>query len=233
MKCIPRNAHIALVIISCMIAIVGCQKNQTSNEASKQAAVATGEQNGQTVSREALISVLESKSFDQTVSMTNKIKTMHYQGDLIPLLKNIWGGNLAEMPRVDKAYVEHPRIRLEIADILLQSSRNSSGFNLDPNAYSAYARGLINSEDSEVAVQAIVVVGIANDPADLPVLEKILAEENNATYRATALAYTMNCAVNKEAIERITTSIKKEENRSYLNEAWTDYQGMRQSVCRK
>jgi HEAT repeat protein len=233
MKCTPRFVHVALVMTSCLIAIVGCQKNQPSSEVGKQATVATGDQSGQEVSREALISVLESKSFDQTVSVTNRIKAMHYQGDLIPLLKNIWGGNLADLPRVDKAFVEHPRIRLEIADILLQSSRNNSGFNLDPKAYTAYARGLVNSEDSEVARQAIVVVGIANDPVDLPVFEKILAQENDATYRATALEYTMNCAVNKEAIERIKMSIKKEENRSYLNEAWTDYQGTRQSVCKK
>jgi hypothetical protein len=233
MKCIPRYAHIALAITSCLVAIVGCQKNQPANEIGKQATIATAGQNGQAVSQEALISVLESRNIDQTVLMTNQIKTMHYQGDLIPLLKNLWAGNFVDMPRVDKAFVEHPRIRLEIADILLQASRNNSGFNLDPNAYSAFARGLVNSDDASVAMEAIGVIGIANEPADLPLLEKILAEENNATYRAAAIAYTQNCAVNLDAIKRVTATIKSEEFRSFQNKLWTDYHGMRQAVCRK
>jgi|WetSurMetagenome_2_1015567.scaffolds.fasta_scaffold76813_2 hypothetical protein len=233
MNCILRFARIAFAIAFCLIVIVGCQKNQSSKETEQQPTAKTGEPDRQAVSREELITVLELKDFDRTVLVTNRIKQMEYQGDLIPLLKNIWEGNLADIPRVDKAFVGHPRIRLEIADILLQASRNNRGFNLDPNAYTAYARGLVNSEDSAVAMEAIGVVGIANEPADLPLLEKILTEERNANYRAAAIAYTENCAVNKEALDRVTASIKSEENRSFLNKLWTDFQESRQSVCRK
>lgn len=231
MKYFYRFIYIAFAMAGCLIVLGGCQKGQSSNENAQQPTVKIGEQDRQAVSREELITVLESNNFDRTVSVMNRVKTMEYQGDLMPLLKNIWGGNLADVPRMNKAFGEHPRVRIEIADVLLQASRNNRGFNLEPNAYSEYARGLVNSEDSEVAMQAISVVGIANDPVDLPLLEKILAEEKDATYRVAALAYTKNCAVNKEAIEHITASIKREEIRSYLSETWSEFQKLRQFLC--
>lgn len=233
MNSVLRFSYIAFAMVFCLISLIGCQKSQPSKEVEQQPSVTIGSPVSQAVTREELIAALESNSFDRMVSVMNRIKQMNYQGDLIPLLGSIWSGSLAEIPRVDKDFVDHPRIRLEIADVLLQASRNNGGFNLDPGAYAAYARELVNFEDSAVAMEAIIVVGIANEPEDLPLLEKFISEERDATFRAAAIAYAQNCDVGKAALDRVAASIRSEENRTFLNSLWTNFQDTRKSVCRR
>jgi hypothetical protein len=222
---------VSLAMTAFLIMIGGCQKFQPSNESKNQSLYKADEHGMQTVSREELIESLESKDFDRTVSVMNRIKRMQYQGDLLPLIKDIWEGNFLSVPNVEKTFVEHQRIRIEIADVLLQASLNNSGFKLEPSVYSNYARGLVYSDDATIATQAISVVGIAKDPTDLPLLEKLLKEENTSTYRAAAIAYTENCKVNAAAIDQIASSIKSGEIRSFLRELWSGMQEIRPLSC--
>jgi len=224
---------LALVVAVTLVALGGCQKNQSNEEAGQQILNAAVTQNEKAVNRAELIATLESKNFDSTVAMMNRVKMTHYQGDLIPLLMNLWDGNFAETPQVDKAFVGHPRIRLEVADVLLQASRNGSGFNLNPNDYVEYARKHATSEDAGVMQQAILVLDIANDPKDLPLLEKLIAEEKTSTYRVLSIAYTNNCAVTKEAVERVSATMKNQEIREYLYKLWDEVQESRAFSCAK
>ena len=62
---------------TCLIVLGGCQKGQSSNENAQQPTVKTGEQDRQAVSREELITVLESNNFDRTVAVMNRVNVAH------------------------------------------------------------------------------------------------------------------------------------------------------------
>lgn len=184
------------------------------------------------VARDELISTLASKDFDHTLSMMNRVKRMRYQGDMLPLLSDVWHLNLTAMPQVDKAFVAHPRIRLEVADVLMQASRNGA-MGLEPTAYSAYARQHARSKDADIARQAILVLGVASDPADIALLTDILVEERESTFNAAALSLVRNCAVDERTILVIAEGLRKRALRDYFRKSWEDGQGLRSHVCHR
>lgn len=211
-----------LAVTTSLMLFVGCEKTQTNEDGSQRVMGEMDAQVRKAVSRSELIAALESKDYDLTISVMNRVKTTHYKGDLIPLLKNIWAGNLVDTPQIDKEFVENPRIRLEIADVLLQASRNDMEFYLEPKAYNEYARLFVRSADEDVAIEAITVLYIANNPADFPLLQKILTEENSATYRIAVIAFTNNPAVTQADVERVAATLKRPEIREFLNSEWAN-----------
>lgn len=217
------NHHITntlLAITTSILILLGCQKTQTNEENVEKITDEMDVRERKAVSRDELIAVLETKNFDLTILVMNRVKMTHYKGDLIPLLKNIWAGNLVDIPNINKEFVDHPRIRLEIANVLLQASRNDLGFDLEPNSYNEYARSLVHSKDEDVAIQAISILNIANNPADLPLLKKLVTEENSATFRIAVIAFTNNRAVTQIDVERVAEALKSSEIREYLNKEW-------------
>lgn len=224
------SAPLAIALLLCATLHAGCRQELERKEPPRGQPVSEVTED-KSVGRDELVTVLASKDFDRTIAVMNRVKRMRYQGDVLPLLSDVWAANLAAMPQVDKSFVSHPRVRLEITDVLLQASRNGA-IGLEPAAYAAYARQNAMSKDADVARQALLVLGIANDPADVPVLAGVLAEEQEATFRAAATSLARNCVVDEARISRIADGLKKAELKEYLRESWRDVQGVRRYSCR-
>ncbi len=214
----------------CLALLMSCRQDTGSSEPQKSELRAETVAD-KAVGRDELVATLESKDFDRTISLMNRIKRMRYQGDLLPLLNDVWQLNLASMPNVEKAFVAHPRIRLEVADVLMQASRNGAP-NLEPAAYRAYARQHATSKDPDVARQAVLVLGLANDPADIALLAEILGAETEAASRAAVISLVRNCAVDEARVMRIAGGLRSRELQADLRKSWTDAQGLRRHVCR-
>jgi hypothetical protein len=227
---VRRSSPTMCVALICVALLTGCQKEAASPELQKSEVRAEAAVD-KSVGRDELVSTLASKDFDRTISLMNRIKRMRYQGDVLPLLSEVWQLNLAAMPDVDKGFVTHPRIRLEVADVLMQASRNGAP-NLEPAAYVDYARQHARSKDPDVARQAVLVLGVANDPVDIGLLAEILSVESEATFRAAAIALVRNCAVDEARVSRIADSLRSRELQADLRKSWTDAQGLRRHVCR-
>ncbi|MFA6903767.1 MAG: hypothetical protein WC236_11870 [Gallionellaceae bacterium] len=211
-----RITNTLLAITTSILILLGCQKTQPNEENVQKITDEMDVTERKAVSQDELIAVLETKNFDLTISVMNRVKMTHYKGDLIPLLKNIWAGKLVDIPNINKVFVDHPRIRLEIANVLLQASRNDLGFDLEPNSYNEYARSMVHSKDKDVAIQAISILNIANNPADLFLLKKLVEEENSATFRIAVIAFTNNRAATQIDVERVAEALKSSEIREYL-----------------
>ena len=183
------------------------------------------------VGRDELISTLATQDFDRTISVMNRIKAMRYQGDILPLISEAWQLNLTNMPHVEREFVAHPRIRIEIADVLLQASRNGAT-GLEPSAYSSYARLNATSTDRDVAIHALLVLGVAGDAVDIPLLADILASENEATFRAAVHAFVQVCGVDDERVARIASRLRSRVLQDHLRQSWREAPELRSHLCK-
>jgi hypothetical protein len=183
------------------------------------------------VGHDELVSTLATRDFDRTILVMNRVKGMRYQADVLPLLSEAWQLNLMNLPRVDRAFLAHPRIRIELADVLLQASRNGAAA-LQPDEYISYARQNATSSDRDVAREAILVLGVAREPADLPLLTDILNSENEATFRAAAISFVQNCAVDDARITSTADRLRSRALQEYLRELWRGELKFRAQMCK-
>jgi hypothetical protein len=208
-----------------------CQDSQSAGQQNSRAPDA-GHGKSKSSSRDELVSALESKDLDRTLEVIGRIGDMHDEEDVLPVLKKIWNNDLSDLPQVDSAFVNQPIVRMEVAAVLLQTSRDSLSADLDPHAYISYARKYIASRDTAVVEEALTVLTMAHDPQDAPLFAAVLAQENPATYKAASLAYANNCAVTKDALDQLAKSLKDPDDQAQLYEAWDDAQIDRQRYCK-
>lgn len=202
-----------LVIASC--ALSGCDQFSTAPSSSNapsaptQTASAPGPSHApaeSSVSEARLLDDLRSQDFDRVVRTMNDLKGARYAGHLTPLLVGFWNGT--DLHGIDPDFLNHPRIRIEIADVLAQQEKN--GYQgLDKTAFAQYARGLISANDTQVANQAMLVLGIAGSAADMSLLESMAEDIGESRFRAAVIALARNCNTNDQLLEKLKASLKE------------------------
>jgi hypothetical protein len=189
-------------------------------------------QKGAEVSLRELAQALASGEVAQTIDMTNRIKAMPYQGALLPALLEIWDAKLDNFPKVSLTFVESPRIRIELADILIQAERNSL-INGRAREIAVYARQLSTSPDVDVARQAILVLGVVNVPEDVAFLTGLIGSEAAGTFNSAAISLSRNCAADPSKVKGLATGLKSATNRAFLLSAWDSNQQLRAAICER
>lgn len=204
-----------LVIASC--ALSGCDQSSTAPPSSIAPAAPTRTasapaQNSapaeSNVSEARLLDDLRSQDFDRVIRTMNDVKGARYAGHLTPIFVGFWNGS--DLRGIDPNFLNRPRIRIEIADVLAQQEKN--GYQgLDKTAFAQYARGLITSNDTQVANQAMLVLGISGSAADMSLLESMAEDIGESRFRAAVIALAHNCN---------TTSALLDKLQARLNETW-------------
>jgi hypothetical protein len=213
-----------LFVVCC--ALVGCQRsgNGPSNDnasATQSPAPALAVQSRapplSDVSESRLLDAFQSKDFDRAITIMNEVKGARYSGHLVSVLTSLWNGT--EMNGVDKEFVSHPRVRIEIADALAQMERN--GYQgLDKGAFAQYARKLVTSNDPQVARQAILVLGIAGNVDDMSLLEKLAEGSSENRFRPAVVALADNCATTNALIEKLRGGLTEQWRKDFLAKTW-------------
>lgn len=211
-----------LSIAFCLLC--GCNQSDTEARGSEKSAtlMRTESTSGQSraaapasISEARLLEDLRSQDFDRVVHTMNDVKGARYAGHLMPTLVDLWNGT--DLHGIDKNFLDHPRIRIEIADVLAQQERN--GYQgLDKTAFASYARGLISSNDTQVANQAMLVLGIAGSAADMLVLEGMAEDIAESRFRAAAIALARNCNTTDQLLEKLKASLKEAWRKDFLAE---------------
>lgn len=211
-----------LFIASC--ALSGCDQSSTAPPSSDAPAAPTRTasapaQNSapaeSNVSEARLLDDLRSQDFDRVVRTMNDVKGARYAGHLTPLLVGFWNGT--DLHGIDPSFLNHPRIRIEIADVLAQQEKN--GYQgLDKTAFAQYARGLTTSNDTQVANQAMLVLGIAGSAADMSLLEGMAEDIAESRFRAAVIALARNCNTTDQLLEKLKASLKEVWRKDFLAE---------------
>ncbi len=145
----------------------------------------------------------------------NDVKGARHAGHLTPIFIDFWNGT--DLHGVDKNFLNHPRIRLEIADVLAQQEKN--GYQgLDKAAFAQYARGSISSNDTQVANQAMLVLGIAGSASDMSLLESLAENIAESRFRAAVIALLHNCNTTSALLEKLKASLTETWRKDFLAE---------------
>jgi hypothetical protein len=121
-----RNPSFATALLLGVLLLAGCPgptRDDSSRSASRQSnsAVAAAE-----VSTQELTVVLASGQFEQTIKVMNRIKRMQHQGHLLPILVDVWDAKFEKYPQASREFASNARIRIEVADVLIQAYRNGA-----------------------------------------------------------------------------------------------------------
>ena len=218
-----RVSFVALTLGICTLS--GCVDKQPESGAKPEASNQLS-----AVSKEELVSVLRSKNFDKAIETFNRIKAMHYQGELLPVLSDLWYGRLDAS--LDESFVKSPRIRIEIADVLVQATNN--GAKTGPLAELAqFARAMSDSTDTAVASQGILVMGEVNEQQDVAALTRIALREERFTFEAAVASLAHSCWVDAPMIQRIEGELKSSAHRDFLEATWKNGEAVRQGICER
>ena len=223
----------SLAIASC--ALCGCDQAANQPSGGDKSAAPTRAESASGQSRAAaptriteaqLLDDLRSQDFDRVVRTMNEVKGARYAGHLTPIFVGFWNGT--DLHGIDPNFLNHPRIRIEIADVLAQQDKN--GYQgLDKTVFASYARGLISSSDTQVANQAMLVLGIAGGAADMSLLEGMAENIAEGRFRAAVIALAQNCNTTDELIEKLKASLKEAWRKDFLAKTRENYGPFR--VC--
>jgi len=224
-----KSMKTSLLILFASCALVGaCQERAGEPSSDRGTPIPSEQASAPGVTEASLLDAFRSNDFDRVIGIMNKVKGTRYPGHLVPVLTRLWDGK--ELNGIEEKFVNHPRIKIEIANALAQIERN--GFKgLDKGAYSRYAKGLVLSEDPDVALQAALVLGIAGTVDDLPILESIALQGDSNRYRAAIIAIAENCATAAPFIDNLEKNLKEQWRKEFLRKTWEEFQSFR--VCER
>lgn len=177
----------------------------------------------------AHLSAARSKADFPTASeIVNRAKSLEgtERKDFTDELLRLWA-----LPSPADSDAEGVRIRLEIADYLLQQTKNQRIFG-EVTPYLAYARRVEASGSRQNVWKALLVLGFGEESADIATLRKHLNDEDQRTANSAALGLAINCGVPEDDAPLIRQSIVRDSQRTYFDEAWRKAAGMRQ-FCRR
>lgn len=186
------------------------------------------------VSKQELTLVLASGQFEQTIEVMNRIKRMQHQGHLLPILVDVWDARFEKYPQVNREFVSSARVRIEVADVLIQAYRNGALDGRDRERdIATYARKQSTSHDLDVARQAILVLGVVNDPVDVVFFTSLVEAEAAGTFGAATVSLSRNCAADQQKVKTVATSLRSGTNRDLLLNAWESNQRLRAAICER
>jgi hypothetical protein len=140
-----------------------------------------------------LVKQLQTQDIDRIVETLNAVKQMTYQGEILPFLHDLWNERKDAHPNVPWAIVTGNRVRIEIADVLVQAHKNGL-IELDIEPFRKFAIGLINSTDMMVVWSALGVLAVIDDERDVDAIVMLAEHQRNmGTFRASVSALVHMC----------------------------------------
>ena len=157
----------------------------------------------------ALLKVINAQKLDDTISILNEVKRTQHQGDVLPLVQDLWNNDKKKYPDLPWNFVNLDAVRINIADILVQAYRNGLA-NVDRGALHAFAQKVASgSSDMQARGNALLVLGIIDDARDVPVLRSAALEERDwiSTSALISLGTMCNGAAGK-ALDALSGALK-------------------------
>ncbi len=174
---------------------------------------------GSFVTVEELKRVLKTKNVDHIVETLNNVKSMRYQGEILPLVEDLWVGKVNEYPDLPPDTINSPIVKVEFANILLQAERNGR-IKTDRERIYRFVEPLINSSDVQVAQTAIFTLSLFDQERATKAILAVAAEENRATFRVAVIGLSWMCDPSaRRALEELIPRVKSGENKSIIRDA--------------
>ena len=144
------------------------------------------------VTEESLTEDLLSKNVDRIDRSLNNIKGQRYQGQILPLITDLWEQRKERRPDLPWRLIGTDIIRVELADILMQAYKNGR-VRTDPKPIHDYLSGLVNHEDLDVQRKAIGALSAIDDEQDVDKILAVAKRQEIYTFPVSVIALTTMC----------------------------------------
>lgn len=168
------------------------------------------------VTRDKLIKTLNTGNIDNILDVLNDIKAMQYQGEILPVIKDLWGLKLKKYHLVRPDIVSKDIVRMQFANIIMQAYDNHL-LQVNTKSIHKYVKPKLDSSDIDLKNSAILTVMLFDDKTDVPKLVEIAKNHQQyGTFRIAiyALAYMCNKAASK-ALTSLESQVSS-NNKAYI-----------------
>ena len=161
------------------------------------------------VTEESLTEDLLSKNVDRIDRSLNNIKGQRYQGQILPLITDLWEQRKEKRPDLPWRLIGTDIIRVELADILMQAYKNGR-VRIDHKPIHDYLSGLVNHEDFDVQRNAIGALSVIDDERDVDKILAVAKRQEIFTFPISVITLTMMCnAKAAMAIKELDATVKE------------------------
>lgn len=182
----------------------------------------SSQQRNKFVHVDELIEVLNSRDIDLIIETMNHVKGMRYQGEILPVIKDLWEGRQEKYPDLHWQTVNLDIVRLEIANILVQAQKNQR-IKVDRHDLHNFVRGLLESEDFFVANNAILTLSAIDDPNDVEKILAIAKKQEPGSFRTAVEALIAMCnKKSREALDELADYVQSADTKAYILEGKAD-----------
>jgi len=168
------------------------------------------------ISVSELKQVLRSEDEREIVRAMNRVKQNQESHQLLMFVVQLWRNDQRQHSDVPWNIVNSELIRIEVANVLAQASNN--GFvKIDREELREYARHVISGSNERAKSEAVLTLGVINNPGDVKLLKDIALLENPQTFRAAVIALAASCHPSGEAaLAELRTKARGRENREFV-----------------
>lgn len=180
--------------------------------------------------RSRLLTDLQSGDVNRIVVALNDAKATPSDGRVLQLLRTVWSLDVATLPGVSLDVMNDPRVRIEVADALMQASNNRDA-EVDRAGILEYARSLIASDDAKVSRSAVTVIGFGFDDRDIGLLVDLYLKDDRL-WRTAAFSLVTHCGVSEGEIESLSRRAGGERG-EFLRNFWSKAGSSRDVWCKR
>jgi len=186
------------------------------------------------VSVEDIKADLRTQDIDLILQTLNNVKQMKYQGQVLPLVRDLWDNKKEIYPDLQWEIINSDIIRIDIANVLLQAQRNGR-IQIDTNGIYDFVAGLVDSSDVQVAQNAILTLSLINESRSAEKIMSAAKRQNKWTFRSSIVALLSMCHSSAEkALDQLEMSVR--DNAGLRAEIQKDRQKMaayrtRTAIC--
>lgn len=159
---------------------------------------------------------LQSADTHRIVEAMNRVKRSQRSAELMSYVHQLWSGDggAADVPQ---AVLDNPRIRIELANVLIQASNN--GFiRFNRGDARTYSRQVARGSPKEARVTAILNLGLLDDARDVDLLKDIGLEEDSQTFRPAVIALARMCDPSAQnALADVRSRVRDQEHREFAH----------------
>jgi len=143
---------------------------------------------------------------DSFTSDLNKVKRDSPEPEVLAYLVSLWRDARGEMP---PRFLQNDSVLVELASTLAQE-RRSPAMDVEENELHELIRRGVRSGDEDVRQRAAMGLLIFADPTDIPTLERMTADPDDATFRTAVIAISNICGNEaRVALDRIGPLLSK------------------------
>lgn len=165
----------------------------------------------------AVIRAASTQEEMQIVNAIDKIIPAFEPSNLV-FLTDLWDINKSKYPKLPWKRFETDVVRVEIANVLLQAARNGRQVTNKESLHD-FVRKRAGSPNPVVRGMAASALGMAGDDRDIPLLSKIVSNEEPGVFEQAALGLVaIDSGRARDALHKLERTVSRQDAKAFLRQ---------------